>query len=149
MQLSADELCAGLIAFLPEYSIPAGPGLFFGDFYILYRICYNASIMKTATEYLLEQAGFEAAGPDVWGKAVGDLTAFIEVTPNHAIAWIWHPQDEVCVGPKMTISGEPDAAATEALFQLQALLAEDYEIGGVPRAFPAAVEQSVAPTLPA
>ena len=118
-------------------------------FYILYRICYNASIMKTATEYLLEQAGFEAAGPDVWGKAVGDLTAFIEVTQSHAIAWMWHPQEEVCVGPKITISGEPDAAATEALFQLQALLAEEYEIGGLARAFPAAPEHCVAPAVAA
>jgi hypothetical protein len=105
--------------------------------------------MKTATEYLLEQAGFEAAGPDVWGKVVGDLTAFIEVSSNQVAAWMWHPQDEVCVGPKMTIGGEPEAAATEALFQIQALLAEDYEIGGVPRAFPAANEQIVAPALAA
>jgi len=105
--------------------------------------------MKTATEYLLEQAGFEAAGPDVWGKPVGDLTAFIEVSPEQAVAWIWHPQDEVCVGPKMTIKGEPDATAPEALFQLQALLAEEYEMGDVPRAFPAANEEIIAPALAA
>lgn len=105
--------------------------------------------MKTATEYLLEQAGFEAAGPDVWGKVVGDLTAFIEVSATHTTAWMWHPQDEVCVGPKMTINGDADAAAPEALFQLQALLSEEYETGAVPRAFPAAIEKSTAPALAA
>lgn len=103
--------------------------------------------MKTATEFILEQAGFDIAGPDIWGKAIGELTAFIEVSAEQSLAWLWNPEAEVFVGPKLVIRGEPEAAVRNALFQLQALLAEDDDNQDVPRSFPAVTETSTAPAL--
>lgn len=98
-------------------------------------LCYNVTTMMIPEhEYKLEQAGFEPAGPDTWGKLVGEATAFVEVSNEHALAWLYLPAAEKILGPKLRIAGEPDRTVPEALFQLQSLIAQEDACGDVVRA---------------
>jgi hypothetical protein len=110
-------------------------------FYILDRSCYNAHIMTTAFEYLLQKSGFEPAGPDLWGKVVGEATAFVDIGATETTAWAWLPETEVYLGPKLVLQGVPDDTVPAALSQLALLLTEEDLVGSVTRAFPAALEQ--------
>jgi len=95
-------------------------------------------------EYALECAGFEAAGPDVWGKAIGDVTAFVEIGAASTLAWVYDPVAERILGTKLRIESTPDRAVAEALFQLEGLLSQEESSADVSRVAPeAASEESV------
>jgi hypothetical protein len=98
-------------------------------------------------EYVLERAGFEAAGPDVWGKAVGEVTAFVEVSTESVLAWVYDPAAERILGAKLRIEGSPDRAVPEALFQLEGLLSQDESLGDVSRVPPEAAQEEVVANL--
>lgn len=107
-------------------------------------VCYNVHIMNIDHyEFILQTAGFEPAGPDVWGKLAGEATAFVEVTASETSAWLYAPDIEQVLGPKLRIAGEPDRAVPEALFQLQALAAQEEACGDVARAFPESAQEEV------
>lgn len=100
-------------------------------------LCYNVITMKIDHyEYALERAGFEAASPDVWGKVVGTVTAFIEIGPDASLAWVYDPTAECILGAKLRIEGLPDQAVPEALFQLEGLLSQEEFAGDVLRVAP-------------
>jgi hypothetical protein len=109
------------------------------------KVCYNVIIMNIDHyEYALECAGFEAAGPDVWGKAIGEVTAFVEVGAVSTLAWVYDPAAERILGAKLRIESTPDRAVPEALFQLEGLLSQEESLGDVSRVAPeAAAEESV------
>lgn len=85
----------------------------------------------TEYEYTLQKAGFEVAGPDVWGKITGEATALIEVSEAETLAWLYLPGESRIMGPKICIQGSPAKAVSEAIFQLNGLLAQQESSGDV------------------
>lgn len=111
-------------------------------------ICYNVIIMNIDHyEFVLDRAGFEAAGPEVWGKAVGEMTAFIETGPDSSLAWVYDPKAERILGAKLRVQGAPDRAVPEALFQLEGLLSQEDFSGDVVRVKPEAAQEEVVTTF--
>lgn len=98
--------------------------------------------MKTHYEYLLEKAGFEQAGPDVWAKLIDEVTAFIELTTTGVSTWLWHSEKETYAGPRVDIDGNHDKAVAEAFLQLQGLLGEESACGSLPKTMLRSVEQA-------
>lgn len=90
--------------------------------------------MKTTHhEFSLEKAGFEIAGPDVWGKVLGGVTAFIEMDDAHATAWLWDAENEQHAGPVLRFEGSPVDTVDMAIAHLEALLSEE-QTSPLPRA---------------
>lgn len=89
----------------------------------------------------LLETGFAQAGPDVWGKVLGEATVFVEINSGHALAWVWLPDANQYLGPRIRIEGPPERSVSEALFQLQGILQEEEATGTVFRGEEAAEEQ--------
>lgn len=63
----------------------------------------------------LLQAGYEVAMPNLLGRSGGeDVSWFMEVDASQTVAWIWSQRDEVYLGPKYIVSGEPALAIVTA-----------------------------------
>lgn len=72
------------------------------------------------TELALQ--GFEFTPAEVWGRVLGEGTAFIEVHAEHTLAWVYLVEKEAFLGERLRIEGTPEKAVPEALRQLNLVL---------------------------
>lgn len=85
--------------------------------------------MPARLQKALRQAGYSPTLSDTWGRVVGSATAFLEVGVDGCLAWLYSPEKEAFIGPRLHVPGLPEEAATEALRQLMMVLGS-HETGG-------------------
>lgn len=85
--------------------------------------------MPARLQKALRNAGYSHTPADTWGRVVGGATAFLEVGTEGCLAWLYSPEKEAFIGPRLHVAGLPEEAATEALRQLMLVLGS-HETGG-------------------
>lgn len=82
----------------------------------------TANALPSSLKSNLILQGFEFTPADVWGKVLGEGTAFLEVHAEYTLAWVYLVEQEAFLGERLRIEGAPDKAVPEALRQLHLVL---------------------------
>lgn len=85
--------------------------------------------LDASLRHALLDAGYQPTLSDTWGRIVGDSTAFLEVGTEGSLAWLYCPQKEAFVGPRLHAQGAPAVAVAHVLRQLADVLAS-HELSG-------------------
>jgi hypothetical protein len=78
--------------------------------------------LPDALKRSLRANGYGHTPAEVWGKIVGDGTAFLDIGAEATLAWVYMPELEGFLGSRLHVTGEPEVAVTEAMRQLDVLL---------------------------
>ncbi|MNR71386.1 hypothetical protein D3C71_20010 [compost metagenome] len=99
----------------------------------------------------LAQAGYQVAMPNLLGRSGGeDVSWFMEVDAAQTVAWIWSHRDEVYLGPKYLVSGDPAQAVVTARKLLEDAAQQEALSGVDARSTsPATVQVGAGATVPA
>lgn len=77
----------------------------------------------------LRAAGFESIFDETWGRVVGEATAFLQIGELGTLAWLYAPDREAFIGPRLHLDGIAAEAVPEALRQLDELMGSHMNAG--------------------
>ena len=80
----------------------------------------------------LSTLGFESIFDEVWGRVVGEATAFLQVGELGTLAWLYAPEKDAFIGPRLHLGGVAEDAVPEALRQLDELMVSHMNAGAEP-----------------
>ena len=77
----------------------------------------------------LTSLGFESIFDETWGRVVGEATAFLQVGELGTLAWLYAPEKEAFIGPRLHVDGVAADAVPHALEQLDELMGSHLNAG--------------------
>jgi hypothetical protein len=92
-------------------------------------IALSEEDLSDSLKRTLRANGYGHTPAEVWGKVVGEGTAFLDIGADATLAWVYMPELEGFLGSRLRVAGPPEAAVPEAMHQLNVLLQSHAQSG--------------------